>query len=196
METSVDVAVSPLRKHRPTRAAAGHRLRDPHLHHHARLLQLVLGLQDHGGDRSSTRTRGSAGCSASSSGSCLSPSWRSSSRPRSGRCTRRTAGAADDRVDGPLALPVRDPDHSGDRLVREGPGRAQPLLGVERARSPRPAYGAPGSGTASRPARSAREARPPGVIPTRGPRTTSTAVSARPELEGRAVERAGRRARP
>ena len=45
---------------------------------------------------------------------------------------------------GPLALPVRVPDRHGDRLVREDPGLAQPLLGRggrigSRRRAPTPA---------------------------------------------------------
>ena len=43
--------------------------------------------------------------------------------------TRRPAGAHDG-LDGPLALPRGGPDHPRDRLVREGAGSAQPLLGV------------------------------------------------------------------
>ena len=36
--------------------------------------------------------------------------------------------APDDRLDWPLAVPWWVLDHSGDRLVREGAGRAQPVL--------------------------------------------------------------------
>ena len=39
--------------------------------------------------------------------------------------------AADERLDGTVALPVRDLHHPGDRLVREGAGCAQPVLGEQ-----------------------------------------------------------------
>ena len=42
---------------------------------------------------------------------------------------QRRQGAARQRLDRPLAVPVRIPDRPGDRLVREDPGRAQPVLG-------------------------------------------------------------------
>src|SRR2546429_3516975 len=40
-------------------------------------------------------------------------------------------GGAGHRLDRSLALPGRDPRHPGDRLVREGAGSAQSLLGSE-----------------------------------------------------------------
>src|SRR5262249_38709154 len=51
----------------------------------------------------------------------------------------RRAPAAGDRLDGPVAVPVRVPDRHGDHLVREGPGRAERVLGSGRAADQRAA---------------------------------------------------------
>ena len=47
-------------KHRPPRPTARRRLRHPHVHRHVRRLQLLLGLQDPGGDEA-THRRGPRG---------------------------------------------------------------------------------------------------------------------------------------
>ena len=49
-----------------------------------------------------------------------------------GKMYRKDGRAAAQRLDRPVALPGRNPHHSRHRLVREGAGRSERLLGVRR----------------------------------------------------------------
>src|SRR5262245_45715092 len=116
-------------QHRPARAPARDRVLHPALHRHARLLQLLLGVQDAGRDEAAHR-RGPRRRPRPRDLDPDQPRQRVRHPFGGGEHVRRERPAeAGDRLDRALALPVRVPDHHGDRVVRESSGLAQPLLG-------------------------------------------------------------------